>query len=377
MTTPHIIPFRIDIQQADLDDLDRRLAHTRWPDELPGVGWELGTPLGYLQDLAAYWQDGYDWRLQEARLNDYPQFTTEIDGATVHFLHVRSPEPDALPLVLTHGWPGSVVEFLDVIGPLHDPRSYGGDPAQAFHLVIPSIPGYGFSGPTRERGWDVGRVARAWAELMSRLGYTRYGTHGGDWGAGISREVGLAVPDRVVGTYLHFLLTFPVDDPHVMAALDDRDRARLASLAEWDRTESGYFKIQSTKPQTISYALNDSPAGLLGWIVEKFHSWSDPRSTIDRDVLLTNVMLYWLTQTAGSSARLYYEFAQAWSMPVKAAVPLGIGVFPYDHEPVRRIAELTNTIVRWTEFDRGGHFAELETADLLVPDVRAFFAPLR
>jgi epoxide hydrolase len=377
MTTSEITPFRIDIPQAVLDDLDERLARTRWPDELPDVGWGLGTPLGYLRDLATYWKDSYDWRKYEARINEHPQFTTEIDGATVHFLHVHSPEPDALPLILTHGWPGSIIEFLDVIGPLTDPRSYGGDPAQAFHVVVPSIPGYGFSGPTRDRGWDQARVARAWAELMSRLGYDRYGAQGGDWGSGISRELGLAAPDHVVGTHVNFLLTFPVDDATVMGSLDDEDQARLAHLGGWQNTEGGYFKILSTKPQTVAYGLNDSPVGLLAWAVEKFHGWADPDSTIAQDTVLTDVMLYWLTGTAGSSARLYYESMQAWPEPVKATVPMGVAVFPYDHKPVRRIAELTNDVTRWTEFERGGHFAALEAPDLLVPDVRAFFAELR
>jgi microsomal epoxide hydrolase len=282
-----IQPFRIAIPDADLDDLRERLARTRWPDELPGVGWTYGVPLGYLRELAEYWRTTYDWRVHEARLNAFPQFTTTIDGANVHFLHVRSPEPDALPLLVTHGWPGSVVEYLDLYGPLADPRAHGGDPADAFHVVAPSLPGFGFSGPTPEPGWSASRVSRAFAELMARLGYPRYGAHGGDWGARVSGEVGVIDADHVVGAHVTMLTTPPPDDPAELAALTDEERDRLQDRARFEAELSGYGRIQSTRPQTLAYGLADSPAGQLAWIVEKFKEWTDstdaPEDAVDRD----------------------------------------------------------------------------------------------
>ncbi|RJL35664.1 epoxide hydrolase family protein [Bailinhaonella thermotolerans] len=376
--TFEITPFTLDVAQADLDDLRGRLARTRWPDELPDAGWTHGVPLGYLKELAEYWRTGYDWRVHEARLNAFPQFTTRIDGHDIHFLHVRSPEPDALPLVLTHGWPGSIVEFLDVIGPLADPRRHGGDPAQAFHLVIPSIPGYGLSGPTREAGWNVRRVAAAWAELMRRLGYGRYGAQGGDWGSAISRDLGVIDAGQVAGVHLNNVIALPSGDPAELAALTEDEKSRLASVDHYMNELSGYMKIQSTRPQTLAYALTDSPVGQLAWIVEKFKEWTDsesvPEDVIDRDRLLTNVMLYWLTGTAGSSARLYREAAQSFGRPEPSTVPTGVAVFPRDiTRPVRRFVERDNMVVHWREYDRGGHFAAMEVPDLLVADVRAFF----
>jgi epoxide hydrolase len=380
-------PFRIEVPDTALDDLRDRLGRTRWPDELPGAGWAYGVPLGYLKELAGYWRDGYDWRAEEARLNQFPQFLTTIDGARVHFLHVRSPEPGALPLVVTHGWPGSVAEFLEVIGPLTDPAAYGGDPADAFHLVIPSIPGYGFSGPTAEPGWTTERVGRAWVELMRRLGYQRYGAQGGDWGAFVSPEVGRADPDHVVGVHVN-AATFgfiPFGDvgPEELATFTEAEKARLERI-EWFRSDgNGYFHVQATRPQTLAYSLTDSPVGQLAWIVEKFKEWTHParelpEAAIDRDWLLTNVMLYWLTGTAGSAARLYYEnlhAAPAWGRP-PATTPTGVAVFAED-VAIRRYAEQANNIVHWSEFDRGGHFAAMEAPDLLVQDVRACFRPLR
>jgi epoxide hydrolase len=385
-TDPTIRPFRIDIPQADLDDLRDRLHRTRWPDELPGLGWTRGVPLGYLKELAAYWADGYDWRKQEDRLNEFPQFTTTIDGANVHFLHVRSPEPDALALILTHGWPGSVVEFLNLIGPLTDPRAHGGDPADAFHLVIPSIPGYGFSGPTREPGWTTGRVAKAWAQLMARLGYRRYGAQGGDWGAFVSPELGRVDPDHVVGVHVNagtfgFIPFGPVD-PQELASFTDAEKARLERLnTSTAGPGNGYFEVQATRPQTLAYALTDSPVGQLAWIVEKFKEWTHaaevPEDAVDRDQLLTNVMLYWLTGTANSSARLYYENTHAgFSGQQPGTMPTGVAVFAEDHA-IRRYAERANHIVHWTEFDRGGHFAAMEAPDLVVGDVCAFFRGVR
>ncbi|MGW2285482.1 epoxide hydrolase family protein [Streptomyces phaeochromogenes] len=395
MTSPHddtIRPFVLGIPQSDLDDLNARLDLTRWPDELPGVGWEYGVPRDYLKELVRYWRHTYDWRAAETRLNEWPQFTTTIDGANIHFAHIRSPEPDATPLIITHGWPGSIVEFLDVVGPLTDPRAHGGDPADAFHVVLPSIPGFGLSGPTRDTGWELRRVVAAFAELMDRLGYHRFGAQGGDWGAGISRELGRAFPDQVIGVHLNLLPGAHASaepTPEELAALTPPEREKtLASWRrneEWTRERLGYATVQMTRPQTLSYGLTDSPVGQLAWIVEKFKEWTDshdrPEDAVDRDQLLTNVMLYWLTGTAGSSARIYYERAHAagWGEPVQpSTAPTALAVFPWDNFiPLRHIADRTENIVRWTEFDRGGHFAAMEEPDLLVGDVRAFFRELR
>ena len=378
-------PFRIEIPQADLDDLHRRLDSTRWPGELPGVGWSRGVPLGYLKELAEYWRTSYDWRAAEAQLNQFPQFTTVIDGANVHLLHVRSPEPQALPLLLTHGWPGSVAEFLDVIGPLTDPGAHGGDPADAFHLVIPTIPGYGFSGPTGQPGWNFARIATAWAELMRRLGYDRYAAQGGDVGALISLTLAGMHPEHLAGVHVNFLITPPPGDPSQLAGLSEPEQARLGRMSQFVAERSGYMKLQSTRPQTLAYGLTDSPVGQLAWVVEKFREWTDsakvPEDAVDRDQLLTNVMLYWLTATAGSSAQLYVETAEL--LPIAAVpppspppltVPLGVAVFPHDIVlPIRRFADRAfPTIVQWTEFDRGGHFAAMEEPDLFVGDLRAF-----
>ncbi|AVT37189.1 epoxide hydrolase family protein [Plantactinospora sp. BB1] len=378
-------PFRIEIPQADLDDLDRRLANTRWPTEMPDRGWERGVPLDYLRELVEYWRTSYDWRAAEAKLNSYPQFSTEIDGANVHFLHVRSPEPTAVPLLITHGWPGSFVEFLDVIGPLTDPRAHGGDPADAFHLVVPTLPGFGFSGPTSEPGWNVPRIAAAWAELMRRLGYQRYVPQGGDVGAWITLTLAGLDAEHVLGAHVNFLFTAPPPDPAALAGLDAGDRERLELLAKFLADGSGYMLLQATRPQTLAYALTDSPVGQLAWIVEKFREWSDsakvPEDAIDRDRILTNVMLYWLTATAGSSAQFYFETADQLptaptppAAPPPLPVPLGVAVFPRDSaRPVRRFAEPAfPNIVQWHEFDRGGHFAALEEPDLFVDDLRAF-----
>ncbi|MFF3712541.1 epoxide hydrolase family protein [Streptomyces phaeochromogenes] len=382
-----IRPFRIDIPQAQLDDLHTRLDLTRWPDELPGAGWEYGASLPYLRELADHWRGAYDWRKHEAALNEIPQFVTEIDGAQVHFLHVRSPEPDAVPLILTHGWPGSIVEFLGLIGPLSDPRAHGGDPADAFHLVIPAIPGFGFSGPTKDRGWNVGRTARAWAELMRRLGYERYGAQGGDLGALISPALGRIAPGSVIGVHVNaasvgFIPLGPVAED-VQAELTDRERQSLAAIGRFTSDGFGYNVLQSTRPQTLAYGLTDSPVGQLAWIMEKFKEWTHssaelPEDAVDRDTLLTNVMLYWLTGTAGSAARMYYENGHSgdWFPVTRSEVPTAVANFGED-VAIRRWTEETNTVVRWTEFDRGGHFAALEVPELLTGDIREFFGSLR
>jgi epoxide hydrolase len=342
-------------------------------------------PVGYLRELAAYWRDGYDWRKHEAALTACPQFTTTIDGANVHFLHVRSPEPGALPLILTHGWPGSVAEFLRVIGPLADPAAHGGDPADAFHLVIPSLPGYGFSGPTRQAGWATGRIARAWAELMARLGYPRYGAQGGDWGAFVSPELGRLDPEHVAGVHVNaatfgFIPFGPVD-PDELATFTDAEQDRLNRLrASTAGPGNGYFEVQSQTPQTLAYGLTDSPAGQLAWIAERFKDWAHAAETpddVDRDQLLTNVMIYWLTRTAGSAANLYYENLHAtFSGQQPSTTPTGVAVFAEDYA-IRRYAERGHNIVHWTEFDTGGHFAAMEVPGLLVADIRAFFQRVR
>jgi epoxide hydrolase len=382
-TLETIQSFRIEIPEAALDDLRDRLARTRWPSELPGVGWSRGVPLEYLRELAEHWRTSYDWREHEARLNELPQFTTTIDGANVHFLHVRSAEPNALPLIMTHGWPGSIVEFLDIIGPLTDPRAHGGDAVDAFHLVIPSIPGFGLSGPTVEPGWSAGRVGGAFAELMSRLGYDRYGAQGGDEGAIISPDLGRAAPDHVVGVHVNAasvgFMPFPPLEESELAELSDSERARVERIAEYMDDGSGYASIQSTRPQTLAYGLTDSPVGQLAWIMERFQDWTHaelPEDAVDRDRMLTNVMLYWLTRTAGSSANSYYEDKHSGAWPQPSGVPTGVAVFAEDIS-IRRYAEQSNNIVRWSEFDRGGHFAALEAPDLLIADVRDFFRPLR
>lgn len=379
-------PFRIEIPQSDLDYLQARLTDARWPTRQPGDEWSRGVPVTYLRELAEYWRTSYDWRAAEAELNKFPQFITEIDGQRIHFVHVRSAEAHATPLILTHGWPGSIVEFLDVIGPLTDPAAFGGDPADAFHVVIPSLPGYGFSGPVTDAGWNAARIGKAWAELMSRLGYQRYGAQGGDWGAFISPEVGRAGGEKVIGVHVNaatfgFIPFGPVSDEE-KASMTASELARLDRLADFKSERNGYFQIQATRPQTVAYGLHDSPIGQLAWIVEKFKEWTFPitdlpEAAVDRDRMLTNVMLYWLTGTASSSAGLYYEgmHTRSWHT-TPLTTPTGVAVFAED-VAIRRYAEAGANIVHWSEFDRGGHFAAMEAPDLLIADIRTFFRSLR
>ncbi|WP_191303009.1 epoxide hydrolase family protein [Lentzea cavernae] len=365
-----IRPFRIEIPQAEVDDLRARLANTRWPEEdLPEVGWSYGIPLGYLRPLAEHWRDGFDWRAQEERLNSYPQFTTEISGQRIHFVHVRSKKRDATPLLLVHGWPGSFVEFLDVVEPL----------SEDFHLVIPSIPGFGFSGPAAKPGWNVLRVSWAFAKLMEGLGYDRFGAQGGDWGSSIAQEIGRVFPEHVIGVHVNMLMTFR---PSGVNDLSPEELRSLETLDHYQKDLSGYMHVQRTRPRTIGYGLTDSPVGQLAWIVEKFHDWTDnegvPEDAVDRDRMLTNVSIYWFTRTAGSSAALYKEQAASWGQQKPSTVPTGVAVFPHDlSRPVRSLAEkMIPSIVHWTEFDRGGHFAAMEEPDLLVQDIRKFFGSL-
>jgi pimeloyl-ACP methyl ester carboxylesterase len=380
-------PFRIDVPEAELDDLRERLKAARWPERETVDDWSQGVPLDYLRELCAYWADGYDWRRAEARLNMFPGYRTEIDGLGIHHLHVRSPHSNALPLVMTHGWPGSIVEFLKVIEPLTDPAAHGGDPEDAFHVVCPSLPGYGFSDKPERPGWGVERIASAWTELMARLGYERYGAQGSDWGTSVTALIGQRDPDHVAG--IHLMPPLAPPDPATFDDLTDAERAALASLehaAEW---ESGYSTEHATRPQTIGYALADSPVALCAWIVEKFWAWTDcdghPENVLTRDELLDNLMLYWLPRTGASSARLYWESIrqvnELISGPVRdvVEVPTGCSIFPKEiQRPSRRWAQKRFPDIRhWNELDRGGHFAAFEQPELFVDELRCFFRQVR
>jgi pimeloyl-ACP methyl ester carboxylesterase len=379
--------FRIEVAETELEDLRARLRGARWPERETVADWSQGVPLDYLQELCRYWADAYDWRATEARLNALPQFRATIDGLGIHFLHLRSPHPGALALVITHGWPGSIVEFLDAIGPLTDPPAHGGDARDAFHVVCPSLPGYGFSDKPSQPGWGIERIAAAWTALMSQLGYERYGAQGSDWGTSISATIAKLDPAHVAGIHLTPPLAPP--DPETLDDPTERERAALASLehsAEWD---SGYSREHATRPQTIGYALVDSPVALCAWIVEKFWAWTDcnghPENALTRDQLLDNLMLYWLPRTGASSARLYWEsIAQVnrWISDVvddTIDVPTGCSIFPKElQRPSRRWAERRFVDIRhWNELARGGHFAAFEQPELFVDEVRAFFRLVR
>jgi pimeloyl-ACP methyl ester carboxylesterase len=363
-----IQPFTVAIPQADLDDLHARLDAVRWPDEIEGAGTDYGMPLATIRRLAERWRDGFDWRAQEARLNAFAQFTTTVDGANIHFLHVRGGRPDAPALLLLHGWPGSVVEFLGMIEPL----------TKTFDVVVPSLPGYGFSGPTPDRGWDSARMARAMAALMTRLGYARWGAVGGDAGALVGRELGILAPDGLIGVHLLQMFAFPSGDEAEMASLSEADKASLSGTTAEFQSKAGYQAIQSKRPQTLSYALTDSPVGQLAWNAELWTGWGDYADYIDVDNYLTHVSIYWFTATAGSSARQYFEDARSGAgyREVPSAVPTALAVFPQDFRTIRAFAQRSTTIVRYTEFDRGGHFAYTTDPDLVVEDVRAFFSSL-
>jgi microsomal epoxide hydrolase len=373
-------PFVIDVPDQVLADLHDRLDASRVPNEVSGAGWEYGTNLGYLVELIDYWRGGFDWRAQETRLNALSHFTTSADGQRIHFIHQRSEHPGALPLLLAHGWPGSVVEFLDVISPLTDPP----DDNDAFDLVIPSLPGYGFSGPTSEPGWHPRRIAAAFVKLMAELGYTRYGVQGGDWGSIVVANMADLAPDRIAGCHLNFL-TAPRPTGERTSSLPLDEQAGIQEMRSWRERESGYSAIQGTKPQTIGYGLEDSPVGLAAWIVEKFRAWSDCGGNVERsftkDQLLTNITLYWVTATATSSARLYYEMRRAGATALPQApiqVPTGIANYPAEVTKVRREwAERRYNITYWTDLPRGGHFAAMEVPDLFADDVRRFFRTVR
>lgn len=374
MSNDALSPYAIQIPEADIEDLRSRLRNVRWPDELADAGWDYGVPRGYVQGLAEYWRDGYDWRAHEARLNQQPQFVTTIDGERVHFLHVRSPEPDALALICTHGWPMSVFEYLGVLGPLTDPRAHGGDPIDAFHLVVPSIPGVTFSGPTAGRGWNTARIARAWVTLMGRLGYERYGAHGNDIGSQVSPEVGRHDPEHVVGVHVTQLFSFPSGDPAEFADLSSEDQAALAFLEQFSSSGGlAYNQYQSAQPQTLAYALQDSPAGWLAWVSQLF------RDAVDRDEIVTDAAAYWLTGTIGSSARRYYEDAHTTERPeAPTTTPTGVAIFASDFQSIRKFADRDHSnIISWNRYDTGSHFATRDATDLLVSDIRNFYRPLR
>ncbi|WP_265522804.1 epoxide hydrolase family protein [Oerskovia flava] len=388
--TTAVRPFRLEIPQAALDDLHDRLARTRFAPPLPGDGWETGVPVAYQRELVTYWLEEYDWRAQEAAINTYPQITTEIDGLQVHAVHVRSRHAGALPLLLTHGWPGSFVELLDLIGPLTDPVAHGGDAADAFHVVIPSLPGFGFSGPVHNAGWDTTRTAAAWAELMRRLGYDRYGVQGGDIGAAVSPEVARVTrtddgTGDVVGVHLNGNVGTPFHelDDDERASLTDLERDRVDRIGRFVTEEFGYISIQSTRPGTLGAALADSPVGQLTWIVDKLREWTHPREALPHEVLgtdrlLTNAMVYWLSNTGASSAYVGYAQESAWGEEkTPTDVPTAVITFAHD-VGIRRYAEGEHHITRWTDIpERGGHFAAMEEPEALTADVREFFADLR
>lgn len=379
-----ITPFEIAVPEAVLEDLRERLARARYPEAVPGSGWDYGTEPGYLRELCTYWRDKYDWRSWEARLNRFDQWKTVINGIDLHFVHVRSPHANARPLCITHGWPGSIFEFYKMIDPLTDPTSHGADAADAFHVVCPSIPGYGFSSAPPEPGWDTTKMAAVNIELMRRLGYERYGVQGGDWGAMISTHMGLQDAEHCAGVHLNMAIAAPPkprDGSDPRAGLSEKELEGVARYRHFKRYETGYQAIQGTKPQTLGYALNDSPTGLAAWIVEKFRTWGDTggdvESSFTRDELLTNIMIYWVTESATSSARLYRESMEQGSFgrfEGRVEVPVGIALFPEEiFRPPRSWVEEQFNVTHWTEMPRGGHFAALEEPARLTEDVRVFF----
>jgi pimeloyl-ACP methyl ester carboxylesterase len=386
-------PFQIEIADAQLDDLRDRLARTRWPGSPAESGWDRGVPLEYLKGLAEYWAEGFDWRAQERRLNAVPQFTTEIDGQRIHFMHARSPEPDARPLLLMHGWPSSPAEFLKLVGPLTNPRACGGEPADAFHVIAPALPGYGFSTPLRGPGWgNLFRVAQAVSELMSRLGYERFFVHGTDVGSGVAGMLPMVAPGRVAAIHLAgTTAAMPFGPPLALDGLEGPDRERAERFNEYRENGIGYLHMQATRPQTLAYALSDSPVGQLSWIVEKFHEWTDPAAelpedAVGRDALLTSVSISWFTGAGGSSAHATYEGIQAWRQMLARGdghddgamelPPRGVAVFAAD-TTIRSVMDPEGAFEHWAEYDRGGHFPAMEVPDLLSEDMRAFFRERR
>lgn len=379
---PPIIPYEINVTSSVLDDLNTRLGMARFPDQLDGAEWNYGTELSYIKELVEYWRDDYDWREQEAKLNAFDHFKTNIDGLDIHFIHQRSKEPNAMPLIITHGWPGSIVEFTKIIGPLTDPVAHGGRAEDAFHVICPSMPGYGFSERPNEPGFDSRKVAAVNAKLMKRLGYEHYGAQGGDWGSIITQWLARDDADHVAGIHLTMVTAGPSSS--VKGTVPEDEMKRYRERSQYMAEERAYGQIQGTKPQTLGYGLNDSPVGLAAWIVEKFRTWSDcngdVESSFTKDELLDNIMLYWVTQTATSSARLYYETRHVThpDMASRIETPTGCAIFPKELTiPPRLWAESRFNVVHWTEMPSGGHFAAMEEPVLLVQDLRTFFGTLR
>lgn len=368
-----IRPFLLDVPQARLDDLRQRVLDARLPPEVPGLGWRRGVPGDVLAPLVERWRDGYDWQSQQDRINAIPQFTTTIDGAGVHFFHVRSPEPHARALILTHGWPSTPVEFFDVLGPLTDPRAHGLDPAQAFHVVAPAVPNFPFSGPTADAGWTSTRIARTWATLMARLGYGEYLAHGGDIGSSIARDLAMLDPAHALGAHVLQVWSFPSGDEEEMARLSEDDFTRLAEAEHFADEYAGYMELQQRRPGTLAYALSDSPVAQLAWIVDFAEAFGDNPGAYDADGLLTTATLYWLSDTGGAAAQLYYEDTHPPRDEVVCHRPIGVLVFPGDFRSIRPLAERDNpNIVRWTEAQSGGHFGALMEPGLFVEELRAF-----
>ena len=381
----HVEPFRIAVSDAVLTDLRERLARTRFPDEIDDSGWTYGTPLAYAKEIVAYWRDRYDWRKHEAALNAFPQFRAKVGDLGIHFIHVKGKGPKPFPLVITHGWPGSVAEFTKIIGPLTDPAAHGGDAADAFDVVCPSMPGYGFSDHARTPGMDAEKIAGVWAELMRGLGYARFGAQGGDWGAMVSTYLGANHGDVVAGIHLNMVIAFPPDPANPLDGLNQDEVIDMMPMQTFLQEETGYQRIQGTKPQTLGYGLNDSPAGLAAWIVEKFRAWSDCDGDVEKrftkDELLTNIMLYWAPETPTSSARLYYEMLHAGKFPpqgFRVNVPTGCALFPREiMKPPRAWVDRLYNVAHWTRFPKGGHFAAMEEPALLVGDIRETFRSIR
>jgi pimeloyl-ACP methyl ester carboxylesterase len=374
-----IVPFRINVPEATLKDLKARLAKTRFPSEIDQSGWEYGTNLAYLKELVTYWRTTYDWRAQERKLNQLPQYKTAIDGIDVHFVHQRSSQPNAMPLVMIHGWPGSFFEFTKVIGPLTEPTQFGGNASDAFHVVALSLPGFGFSGKPRTGGYNTARIARIVAQLMARLGYTRYGAQGGDWGAAIVRQLGLVDREHLIGLHSNMCVANAPTGPNPNEGVPETDLKRVQAAQARSANELGYFQIQSTRPMTVGYGLNDSPAGLAAWIVEKFRAWSgsdgNVEKTFAKDDLLTNVTIYWVTESGPSSVRIYFENRVDPGLPGRVEVPFACARFPREMLAVvpTKWIEAQYNLQQLTDMPRGGHFAALEEPQLLVDDVRKFF----
>lgn len=378
-------PFKIEVAQSVLDDLQQRLANTRWPDEIEEAGWDYGTNRAYLKQLSAYWQNDYDWRTQEAKLNEFPQFKAEVAGLNMHFLYIEGKGPNPMPLLLVHGWPDSFFRMTKIIGLLTDPASHGGRAEDAFTVIVPDLPGYGFSDRPTEPGYDPKRMADVLAELMTKtLRYKKYVAHGGDWGSHVVEQLALHHADSLLGIHLTDVPSTHTKVADKLPDLSAAEKAWIVKNKAWQEKEAAYQKIQGTKPETLAYGLNDSPVGLLGWIIEKFHAWSDNDGNLEhaftKDDLLTNVMIYWVTQTIGSSVRLYYAAMHnpALSLPTHTKVPTGFAIFPKDITPApKEFAERFFNVQRWEEMPRGGHFAALEAPGLLVRELREFFRPLR